>query len=35
MSEMPDILAVSHARQTKTLSFARWMVRNRFWVALG
>ena len=35
MSETPDILAVSHARQTRTLSFARWLVRNRFWVACG
>lgn len=32
---MSDILAVTHARPTKTLLFARWIVRHRFWVALG
>jgi predicted RND superfamily exporter protein len=30
-----DILAVTHARPTRTLKFARWIVRNKFWVALG
>lgn len=35
MSDTPDILAITHARPTKTLLFARWIVRNRFWVALG
>ena len=31
----PDILAITHARPTRTLLFARWIVRNRFWVALA
>ena len=35
MSEPPDILAITHARPTRTLLFARWVVSNRFWVALG
>ncbi len=35
MSDTPDILAISHARPTKTLLFARFIVRNRFWVAIG
>ena len=35
MSETPDILAVTHARQTKTLTFARGLVRHRFWVAMA
>jgi predicted RND superfamily exporter protein len=32
---MANILEVTHARPTKTLLFARWIVRNKFWVALA
>lgn len=32
---MANILEVTHARPTRTLLFARWIVRNKFWVALG
>ena len=35
MSDSSDILAVTHARPTRTLRFARFVVRNRFWFALG
>lgn len=34
MSETPDILALTHARPTRTLQFARFVVRHRFWFAL-
>ncbi|MCU0668346.1 MAG: MMPL family transporter [Myxococcota bacterium] len=32
---MANILEVTHARPTRTLLFARWIVRNKFWVAMG
>jgi predicted RND superfamily exporter protein len=35
MSETPDILALTHARPTRTLRFARFVVRHRFWFALA
>ena len=31
---MANILEVTHARPTKTLLFARWIVRNKFWMAM-
>ena len=31
---MTEHLPTHHVRETKTLQFARWVVRNRFWVAL-
>jgi predicted RND superfamily exporter protein len=32
---MSDILAVTHARPTRTLKVARFIVKHRFWFALG